>query len=383
MVGYIDVRTLKNGELRYDFRWTEPAPGGGPGKQRSETFRTEKEAKRFQAEVSHRIYSGTYIGQTTITVAECLEEHLEEKKREIAPGSFKRYRTVVDKHLIPALGKIQLPKLKPHDVQRHYGRLQADGVGVPTVSLCHTILKSALARAVRLQIVGQNVAQAARPPAAKPPRPKAWASQEVNTFLASTADHRHGPMWRLGLDAGMRLGELLALAWDDVDQVRRVVTVRRILAEGDQGWEIKEGTKNGEDRQILIQPETVAALEKHRKAQLERRVQLGPEWHHAGLVFDRGDGRPCGHAGIEDAFDRAVKRAGVSRITPHGMRHTMATLLAAAGVHPSVIAQRMGHKSEAMALRHYTFVSLDMQRDGLDRVAQLLAGDAAESVRSA
>ena len=202
MVGYIDSRQLKNGKWRFDFRWTEPAPSG-PGKQRSETFRTEKEAKRFQAEVSDRIYTGRYVGQTAMTVAECLEELLDEKKREIAASSYKRYRTVAAKHLVPALGKTQLSKLKPHDVQRHYARLLADGVGEPTVILCHTVLKMALARAVRLQIVGQNAADAARAPSAKPPKPKAWTAQEVNAFLASTADHQHGPMWRLGLDAGL------------------------------------------------------------------------------------------------------------------------------------------------------------------------------------
>jgi integrase len=94
------------------------------------------------------------------------------------------------------------------------------------------------------------------------------------------------------------------------------------------------------------------------------------------LVFDRGSGTWLEPAIVQRAFRRSVKRAQLPSLTPHGMRHSMATIMLAAGVHPKVVQERLGHKSIQMTLDLYSHVSMTMQQDAAAFIDQLLAPEA-------
>jgi len=189
-------------------------------------------------------------------------------------------------------------------------------------------------------------------------------------------------MWRLGLDTGMWLGELLALTWDDVDLDRGLVAVRRTLTKDREGhWKLGEVAKTSSSRRsIPIGPATVVALRSIRPKQAERRLRCGAAWVDHGLVFDRGNGNWLSPATARGVFDRAVAKAQVTALTPHGMRHTMATLLLATGVHPKVVQERLGHSSIQMTLDRYSHVSIIMQQDAA-AVLDRLIGEAARPKR--
>jgi len=171
-------------------------------------------------------------------------------------------------------------------------------------------------------------------------------------------------MWRLGLDTGMWLGELLALTWDDVDLDRGLVAVRRTLTKDREGhWKLGEVAKTSSSRRsIPIGPARVVALRSIRPKQAEWRLRCGAAWVDHGLVFDRGNGNWLSPATARAVFDRAVAKAQVTVLTPHGMRHTMATLLLATGVHPKVVQDRLGHSSIQMTLDRYSHVSVSCSR---------------------
>lgn len=84
-------------------------------------------------------------------------------------------------------------------------------------------------------------------------------------------------------------------------------------------------------RSISLDAGTVAGLREHRRRQVEERLAWGPAYRDGGLVFCREDGSPNHPDRFSDMFERAVKRAGLPRLTVHGLRHTHATLGLAAG----------------------------------------------------
>ena len=96
-----------------------------------------------------------------------------------------------------------------------------------------------------------------------------------------------------------------------------------------------------------ISKPTVAALHQYRARLAEQRLALGPSWHDEGLAFDRGDGQQCSHATIRQQFGCALVRACLPTITFHGLRHTCATLLLKAGIHPKIVQERLGRGSSA------------------------------------
>jgi hypothetical protein len=103
-----------------------------------------------------------------------------------------------------------------------------------------------------------------------------------------------------------------------------------------------------------------------------RRQGRADEWVNHGLVFDRGNGEWSAPTTVQDAFEHAVTRAKLSKLTPHGMRPTMATVLLAAGVHPKVVQERLGHSSIQTTPDRYSHVSMSMQQDAATMLDQLI-----------
>src|SRR5262249_43325806 len=123
-------------------------------------------------------------------------------------------------------------------------------------------------------------------------------------------------------------------------------------------------------RPIALGASSVDALKHHKARQSERRLLLGPEWisERGDLVFDRGDGGAIYPDSRDTAFRRTVVRLGLPGIRVHDLRHTMATLALADGLHPKVVQERLGHSSIAMTLDRYSHISTDLQRDGAARL---------------
>jgi integrase len=223
--------------------------------------------------------------------------------------------------------------------------------------------------------VPTNAADAAELPSPRRKEFEAWTAEQARAFLLATINDDRHVLWRLLLDSGMRLGEALALTWDDVDLAAGTVAVRRTLTRTKAGsWIVGDAAKTRAGRRpIAVTAPTVAALRAHRARQAERRLALGPVWQDNGFVFDRGDGGRASPCTIRAAFERAVQAAGSPRITPHGLRHTSATLLILAGVPLKVISDRLGHATVAITADVYGHVTAEADRQAADSLDALLA----------
>ena len=129
-------------------------------------------------------------------------------------------------------------------------------------------------------------------------------------------------------------------------------------------------------RSIALDPVTVAALREHRKRQLEERLAWRPSHGDQGLVFCREDGSLLHPERFVDAFERLAKSAAVPRIRLHDLRHTHATLALAAGVHPKVVSERLGHASIAITMDTYSHAIPSLDAEAASAVAALVFGEA-------
>ena len=137
----------------------------------------------------------------------------------------------------------------------------------------------------------------ARPPKAKAGRAKkfdTWTRSELETFLAAeqVVEHAHADFWTFAAWTGMRLGEMVALQWDDISLDDATVTVRRAVGKGLEGRYDKEPKTDGSNRTVELDEPLVALLRAHRKAQTEHRLLLGLGWRDHGLTFCEVDGSP-------------------------------------------------------------------------------------------
>ncbi|MDQ3931623.1 MAG: site-specific integrase, partial [Actinomycetota bacterium] len=128
-------------------------------------------------------------------------------------------------------------------------------------------------------------------------------------------------------------------------------------------------------RTINLDRRTAASLRVTRVTQAQERLAAGPAWSDHGLAFTWEDGRGLHPDWVSHEFARLVEKAGLPRIRLHDVRHTHATLMLKAGVHPKIVSERLGHSSVAFTLDTYSHVLPGMQAEAAEMFADLVVGD--------
>jgi integrase len=153
---------------------------------------------------------------------------------------------------------------------------------------------------------------------------------------------------------------LQGLKWEDLDPEAGTLQVRRTLSEARSGL-IFEAPKSGKGRNIRLTQKATAALTRHRKRQLEERMQRGALWQEHGLVFPSAVGTPLSGGNLNRDFKATLQRAGLSKRTRfHDLRHTCATLLLEQGVNPKFVQELLGYADISLTLNVYSRVLPDM-----------------------
>jgi integrase len=189
----------------------------------------KKDAERVRAGVVRDLHLGIYQAPTHKTLNEYLDEWLRGQKTKVSLRTIDGYASSFDRYLRPALGKTLLPSLKPPDIQAVYNELNERGLSAVTIRHLHVPLKCALKRAVQLGLLPRNPADPVEVPKVIPQERRVLSPEEATRFLEAAATMPHGLIFELALLTGMRPEEYLALQWPDVDFVRKLVVVQRVL----------------------------------------------------------------------------------------------------------------------------------------------------------
>jgi integrase len=345
-------------------------------------YRTKRDAQHALTEALADYGKGAQVEPSKMKIADYLtREWLPVIKTSKKPSTYHTYEHFVTKRIVPALGDTRLTDLTPGDLVRFYNELRAE-LSERTLKQVHDIISGALRHAAEQQppLVARNVAAIVPRDARPKPRRKAddikcWTAPDLQTFLAGVSDDRQCALYTFASLTGMRRGELLALKWQDVNMETGQVAVRRSLVA--VGAKVHEGTpKSGDARTIAIDPQTITLLKRHRAAQLEDRMRAGEMWTDTGRVFTREDGTDLRPGNVSQAFDRRAKAAPVPTLRLHDLRHTHATLALAAGVHPKVVQERLGHASIEITMDLYSHVVAGVQEEAAAKVAALVFGNA-------
>lgn len=348
-------------------------------------FRTRKEADTALASAITRLQENSYVAPAKTTFGTFLrDEWLPAIEPTIQASTLSSYRMNINKHVIPGLGGMKLQAITPKALNTFYAGLLASGrvngkggLSPKTVRNIHVIVRRALGDAVRWGTAQRNAAQFASPPKLSASRRemKTWTAEQLRAFLDYASDHDYHPAFYLSANTGMRRGEILGLRWGDIDFEANRLSVRQTVITVD--YEIRVGgpkTERGR-RSIALDSKTVAVLKAHAKRQKKDRLALAEHYQDHDLVFPRADGRPLHPDLFSQMFDRAVASSGLPRVRLHDLRHTHATLALAAGVHPKVVSERLGHSSVSFTLDVYSHAIPAMQEDAAEKVAGLVFGN--------
>lgn len=304
------------------------------------------------------------------------------KRLVLAATTYNGYRRNVENHIVPALGRIGLRRLRPHHLEAFYERLlhPRDGraaLAPKTVYEIHLVIRGALEDAARRGLVSRNVALVAHAPRLRSiPKveQKSWTAEELQAFLRAAAGHRlFAALW-VSAFTGMRRNELLGLRWDDFDDKAATISINRGLVAVPYELHETRGKTPRSRRRIDLDPTTVAVLTAWREWQ--RTEQRAAAIDTAGWMFTDGRGEPIHPHAISQAFERIARRAAVPVIRLHDVRHTHGTLLSLkAGVPVKVVSERLGHSSPAFTMTVYQHVLPGMQSDAAAKFSAEVFGD--------
>lgn len=389
--GSVKPNPEKPGTWMYVVDLAEP---GEPRQQkRGRGFETKKAAQAALDKLKGEVRAQTYVDRDKVTLRTfAVETWLPHVKGQVRESTFASYDRVIWLHVLRDLGDVEVQRLTPKRWKEQLDALAAGGradyaegrkLSRRTVQYVHTLGKAMLDYAVQQGLRADNPAAKVKPPKAAAEakaheQMTTWPREVLAGFLAKarTEEHRHHVAWLLLATTGMRRGEVLGLAWSDVDLEQSRLRVRRTLVDmnGDAPVWSDPKTASGK-RSIALDGATVAALRAHRKQQLEQRMAVGAGYVEHDLVFAMPDGRPLHPERFSRTFTETIRRWKLPQVRLHDLRHTWATLALEAGVHPKVVQERLGHANVSITLGIYTHVSQSMESDAAERVASLFLED--------
>jgi integrase len=343
-------------------------------------YATKHDAERDLARIMSEMYGGTFVEPANTTVAEYLRHWLDAYAAvNVSAKTLERYREIIERGIIPALGHVKLCKLSPSAIQAFYSKQMACGgmrggpLSARTVLHYHRVLHEALRHAVKWQLLARNPADAVEPPRPRATVVHALDEAECNTLMRVVKGTDYELPVFLAIFTGMRRGEILALRWAEVDLDRGVAMVTRTLQQTAEGLTFKEPKSAKSRRQIALSPDTVAKLKSHKARQAQARLLLGPGYADEDLVCAHADGKPVKPDGFTACFKQFVSRRGMTTLRFHDLRHTHASLLLKGNIHPKIVSERLGHATVGITLDTYSHLMPGMQEEAARSIDTALA----------
>ncbi|MEO6796832.1 MAG: site-specific integrase [Candidatus Dormibacter sp.] len=267
------------------------------------------------------------------------------------------------RRLTNVLGDIPLRNLTPGLIQSAYARLLEAGFSKRTVEQTHAVLHRALDQAMHWGLTSRNPAELVSPPRSVRREMTALSGDQLRRLLQLTTGSHWHPMWVLLGTSGLRLGEALGLHWQDIDLPGRRLAVRCALQRQRGRGLVLVPPKTPRSRRTIYLSELARlALEEQRQVQWRRRSSA-KRWTNSGLVFTNRTGGGLEQGVAERALVQALAEAGLPRVRVHDLRHTTASLLLAAGTHPKLVQDLLGHSTITLTLDTYSHLTQPLHQE--------------------
>jgi integrase len=255
------------------------------------------------------------------------------------PSAIRGIDEALKLRLLPDFGARKLGELRRAELQGLVNRMQAGGASPSTIRNTINAARAIYRHAVQHDLVTTDPTDGLALPAVRGRRERIANPVEAEALIAALPLTDRA-LWATAMYAGLRLGELRALQWTDVDLTAGVIRVER-------SWDVKEG---------VIAPKSHAGVRRVpitsvlRELLIEHRIGQEPGRTH---VFVRSRERPFNPTTVSQRAGRAWDAAGLASITLHECRHTFASLMIAAGVNAKALATYMGHASVTITFDRY------------------------------
>lgn len=333
------------GEKMWCYRHRYYDPLGKRREKYKQGFKNENEAYRALLELKTNILNGNIkqIENENITVSEWIDLWYETKKVSWKKSTCIERKRIIDDAIKPLIGKYKLSKLDAITYERVFINKLLKELAPGTVKHYHSIFKTAVNAAVTNKTIAENNFKSIRINDSQKKENNFLSAKELNTLLDVAKKEAHITDYTLILtlaSTGMRKGEANGLKWKDIDFKKKTIKIERTRDEHG----VRPPKTTNSYRTIPIDNTLIAQLELYRIWCKKKMFSLGKHLSNDDFVFISSNGIVRNdHMAINEALERIIKKAKVKRITPHGLRHTHATILLNKGMSATTVAKRLGN----------------------------------------
>lgn len=374
--------TTKNGETRYLFQ-TYLGIDPLTGKERRTTrrgFKTMKEAKQAERNLlldveENGLPSNQSSGFQDPTFEELAQLWLENYKTTVKASTFENVRSKVEKMTEEHFKELKLKKITVAYCQRVVIELSKTYVLYNHyLSVINRIFKYA----VLMDILDSNPFDKVIKPKSKQTQRKGnfLTKEELKEFLklAQNATLSYFfPLVHLMSYTGLRQGEALALKWSDIDFENKKITVDKTAVRIKEKQTLQTPKTKNSKRVISIDPTTLSILKSWKKEQIKIYFKNGKHFEgDDNFIFTNERGEWVHIHNFIRYFKRFIADHNLKPITPHGLRHTHASLLFSAGVEPKNISDRLGHSTVQITLDLYTHIMEEQRTDTVEKLLEYM-----------
>jgi len=304
---------------------------------------------------------------------------------DLKPSSFERYEGLYRNYILDTkIGNVKLIDLRTNHLQRYYNSLITEERKSPsTIKTINKCLKSCLNQALKEGFISKNYCTLITLPKESNNDKTSidiLSPDEQQIFMKNCLTNKNGMFYILALGTGLRLGEILALKWTDINFKDNYINIDKSIkstykidSKGNREFEIIEQdpkTKNS-IRTVPLNKSLIDLLQQHRKKQLLERDSNIDVYFDNNLVFSTPTGNYLNESNVRKTFKRILKKCNVKDIRFHDLRHTFATRLFENSIAPKTVQSILGHSDIATTLNIYTHVMKDTKDKAMDKLDYL------------
>lgn len=367
------------------FYYEDPATGEKKKKKLSgKSLKVvNKRGKDFLAQMKQErdevLANQSKIGTVSDWMNEWLESYI---KPSVRIKTYERYCCSINNHIVPYIGSIGLDRLTAEDIQSMMnemltkGSRNGTGLSPRTVNTARRTLKSALDKALHLRKIDYNPVDATKASKTEKAEIHILSRPQAKKLLeiAKSYDQTAYMAILLALSTGMRIGEIFGLLWENVDFNAKILYVKQSLVSTNHGYRLEPSPKTKAGyRQIELPRRCIESLKAHKVWRDEQKSIWFNQYQDNGLVISKDNGGYKAPSRFTySTFKKLLEMADIdTTVRFHDLRHTHATWLLEKGVHPKVVAERLGHSSIRITLDTYSHVIKGMQKIAVSKLDEM------------
>lgn len=341
----------------------------GKPQQEWKTYKTKNDATKALKLFEINRDDGRSLDPSKQTLAEFLDYWLKYKSTRCEYTTIYGYKNIINKYLIPHLGKMALKKIQPTHIITYMSDISAEGLSNNTIKKHYDLLKSVFKQAVIEDKIPFNIMEKVEPPKTQKKEMSFYTIEELALLLdIISAKPALDIAVHIAVYTGLRREEILGLKWDCVDFDNSIFTIKKAITKAGSTVIEKMPKTKGSYRKIRIPDYLLQKLKEYKQIQIRNARLFGNNEYE--YIFCKPDGGFYHVNYISTMFKNVIEQYNLKPIRFHDLRHTFASIAQECGISIFEISKALGHSTVATTSNIYTHLFDDTHAKVIDGVAQ-------------